>query len=305
MEIPEKYSIIQIANDALDDLEQIGTKTKYWYEDEKKLFKKGRSGTGENWSEKVASELANLLQLPHVHYDFACCKNELGVVSNNFVPKKGRLVHGNELLAQIDKTYPVSQCHKEPYTISTVISAIQQESAKVPLSSPPLKDIDSAVDVFVGYLLLDAWIGNQDRHDQNWGLIYIEENSEVYLTPTFDHASSLGRNENDQRRKQLLESTDNKRNIENYVKRARSPFYNCNKPPKRLKTIDAFIKAATLRPKAGMIWLNQLDQTQDIDLTNIMHRIPNELISKESIDFAVKMLNLNKKRLLKQRGILQ
>ena len=302
----EPYPILQIPKDAHDISEPLGTKPKFWYENEKYLFKIGRKGTGENWAEIVASEFANLLKLPCIKYEFASCEGEMGVTCSNFVPAGGRLVHGNELLAQIDETYPISRFYGvKPYTITAVMNAIEQEKAEVPLLSNPLKGIESGADVFIGYLLSDAWIANQDRHDQNWGIIYIEGKSSAYLTPTFDHASSLGRNESDVRRKELLESKDIRRNIENYIQKAKSPFYNCNEPPKRLKTIDAFFEAALINPKAALKWLNQLSNVRDIDMVDIMYRVPKSEISKESIDFAVAILKLNKKRLLELQGGLK
>jgi hypothetical protein len=41
----------------------------------------------------------------------------------------------------------------------------------LPINGIPPEGIQKAVDVFVGYLLLDAWIGNGDRHHENWGIV--------------------------------------------------------------------------------------------------------------------------------------
>ena len=45
---------------------------------------------------------------------------------------------------------------------------------------------------FVGYVLLDAWIANQDRHHENWGAL--RHGDELRLAPTFDHGASLVNN---------------------------------------------------------------------------------------------------------------
>ena len=68
-------------------LEQLGTKEKFWYYDEndiEHLFKIGRSNTGENWSEKVAGELAELLGISAIHYEFATFKDKEGVIDLKF-----------------------------------------------------------------------------------------------------------------------------------------------------------------------------------------------------------------------------
>jgi len=62
------FDIHEVAKHASTQLEQLGTKAKFWYRDvsgNSMLFKQGRPGTGENWAEKVSCEICNLLKLPH------------------------------------------------------------------------------------------------------------------------------------------------------------------------------------------------------------------------------------------------
>ena len=35
----------------------------------------------------------------------------------------------------------------------------------------PISKELSALDLFICYLMLDAWIGNTDRHAENWGIV--------------------------------------------------------------------------------------------------------------------------------------
>jgi hypothetical protein len=48
---------------------------------------------------------------------------------------------------------------------------------------------------FAEYVVLDAIIGNTDRHHENWGVLrrHLGTRWVSRLAPTFDHASSLGR----------------------------------------------------------------------------------------------------------------
>ncbi|MEG3898961.1 MULTISPECIES: hypothetical protein [unclassified Microcoleus] len=45
--------------------------------------------------------------------------------------------------------------------------------------------------------MLDAWIGNTDRHHENWGFVEVRASKTpqviAHLAPTYDYASSLGR----------------------------------------------------------------------------------------------------------------
>jgi len=52
------YRIIEVPAEAADSTEQLGSKPKFWFLDpsgQRFLFKQGRSGTGENWAEKVSA----------------------------------------------------------------------------------------------------------------------------------------------------------------------------------------------------------------------------------------------------------
>jgi hypothetical protein len=157
--------------------------------------------------------------------------------------------------------------------------------------------VQSALDVFVGYLMLDAWIANQDRHHENWGFI-VSPQRIVHLAPTFDHASSLGWNETDKTRIQRLTTKDKRRGMDRYVERALSAFFSSPASSKPMPTLDVFSEAARLRPPAAKGWLDRLAEISQNDITRIFDQIPAARISDAGRHFAMKMLELNQKRLL-------
>ena len=54
--------------------------------------------------------------------------------------------------------------------------------------------IESALEVFVGYVMLDAWISNQDRHHENWGALGRQRGpSCAYIRPRRGAGSELAR----------------------------------------------------------------------------------------------------------------
>ncbi len=300
------YPIITVPDDAGDILEQLGTKPKFWFGDvssNRYLFKLNRSegedATGEDWSEKVVSELCELLGLPHAQYEFAIWKSQHGVVSRRFAPAGGRLVAGNEILVQLDKAYPKERFYRvRQHTLRLVLAIIKQKAIQTPLGWKPFGNIGSALDVFVGYLLLDAWVANQDRHHENWGFIVSPERT-IHLAPTFDHASSLGWNERDSTRLQRLATRDMRRGVEQYIEKALSAFFSSPTSSKPMTTLDVFSEAARLNPRAGKAWLERLTEISENDVTKIFDQIPNDRISDTARRFAMKMLELNQKRLLK------
>ena len=162
-----KFPIILVSQEAyqLSSQEMMGSKYKFWFEHEELglcLYKQARENIGEDWAEKVASQLCELLGLPHAIYELAeTWEGNRGVVSPYFLPKGGTLVHGNELLTPIVPNYPTSGTYKvTQHTIDIVLNVISNERVNLPIGWTAPNGIQRAVEVFVGYLLLDVWIGN-------------------------------------------------------------------------------------------------------------------------------------------------
>lgn len=300
------YEVLQVPDDVADLTEQLGTKPKFWFirEGEDWLFKESRPGTGEDWSEKIAAELASLLQLPHADYELAVWRGRRGVVTPKFVPEGGRLVHGNELIARVIEDYPRSQFFRvSQHTLDIVLAFVNSAVVKTPLEFPEEPEISTGGDVFLGYLMLDTWIANQDRHHENWALVRTESGN-VHLAPSYDHASSLGRNESDEKRRSRLESKDPQYCMDAYVRRARSALYGEADDEKALSTIEAFRRAAELRPSAALAWLDRLSHVETASVTSLFQNVPGSLISDAAIEFASSILSLNRERLLDLRESL-
>jgi hypothetical protein len=300
------YPLIIVPDDAADLIEQLGSRPKIWYHNEQSvrcLYKEVRVTTGEDWSEKAASELCSLLELPHAHYDFATWKGTRGVVTPTIVPAGGRLVHGNELLVKIVPEYPGAKSFRvRQHTLNIVLTILRAANVLVPTGWAATAPINSGAAVFVGYLMLDALIGNTDRHHENWSLVVSPEMS-VQLAPTYDHASSLGRNESDENRRSRLSTRDEGWSINRYVERTGSAFYP-QTGDRPLTTYQAFAEAAKILPRAGKAWLQRLEAVPLTAMTAIFEQIPRELISQPAVEFGQKMLELNRERLLALKGSL-
>jgi hypothetical protein len=299
------YQIIKVPDHAAHLPEQLGTKPKFWFQGENSvnyLFKEGRPNTGDDWSEKVASELCDFLGLPHAVYKLAVWRGRRGVICPSFVPEGGRLVHGNELLAEVVAEYPARQFFRvHQHTLRSVLAIIEDETVRVPIGWERLPGVLLAIDVFTGYLMLDAWIANQDRHHENWSLVVSPEPA-VHLAPTYDHASSLGSNETDKNRRDRLTTRDRGRLMERYVERAQSAFFSSPSHSKPMSTLDAFRYAGSERPAAARAWLESLAKLSWQDVQMVFELIPCSLISDVAIEFALGMLDLNRQRLLALRG---
>lgn len=296
------YRVITVPDDAADLTEQLGTKPKFWFQsarfNDDCLFKEGRSNSGDDWSEKVASELCSLLGLPHAGYDFAIWKGREGVVTPSFVPAGGRLVLGNEVLAQVVSEYPGRSFYSvRQHTLRLVLAVVRSNIIEPPIAWTSFNGVHSAIDVFIGYLMLDAWIANQDRHHENWGFVVSPEGI-VHLAPSYDHASSLGSNETDNNRRDRLTTRDKGRSMESYVERATSPFFALPSNRKPMPTLTAFSDAAKTRPAAARSWLDRLNAVSSRDTVFVFDEVPPDRICGTAVDFAQRMLELNRQRLL-------
>lgn len=296
------YPIFPVGEEAPAQLEQLGTKTKFWYrdgDDRRMMFKEGRPGTGENWAEKVCCEVCRLLDIPHAEYDLAAWKDgRMGVITPSFVPKGGRLVLGNELLSRIYEDYDQTKRFRaRQHTVRGAMAFASLPVVGFPLGWEPPPLMKDAAGVFVGYLMLDALVGNQDRHHENWGLV-VPSNDGVFFAPTFDHASSLGRNESDETRTERLSTKDKGRGMETYVRRAKSAFYATSSATKPLATLDAFREAARIRPEAAGYWVSRLAGVEIADYREILAEVPDRVITEPAREFAVRMMEINSNRII-------
>ena len=302
-----EYPILAVSEvDTLRD-EQMGSKRKFWFLSSENhslwLFKYSREGTGEDWAEKIASELAALLCLPHARVELAMCRQRRGSISQDFTDNKskGELVHGNELLVDIDTQYPLYERYRvSQHTVSNIARALSQDFV-MPLTIDffPGRRCD-AKGVFLGYLLLDALIGNTDRHHENWALLAKSHAGKrvAQLAPTFDHASSLGRELTDERVSAcLVDSRDkNALTVEKYAERAKSAIYADN--GKKLSPLEAFAAFHSHGGTAGSIWLDKLSRTSDHMMQIVVERVPTSVLGPKRREFVGRFLRHNRSRLL-------
>jgi hypothetical protein len=301
------YRVIDVDEYQAASTEQLGSKEKFWFSDRnlgKCLFKLTRPTTGEDWSEKIAEECAVLLELPCAHYELAKSQRGRGVVTPTFVPHRGTLIHGNELLLDLVPGYPqgVGNYRVSQHTIDLVFDTLDDATLQLPVSWQPVAGITRPVEVFVGYLMLDALIGNTDRHHENWGLIDVFDPAtdiqSRHLAPTYDHASSLGRNESEEKLSRRLNSKDRGFTVQKYAEKCRSSFFLKEDDHRPLTTFEAFRHAAVKQPKAAQVWLSQLTRMTEGELARMFSEIPVEHISSSASQFAQAIIRFNKGRLL-------
>ena len=298
------YEQVKIIDGEAEFLEPVGSKRKFWYANRSMLFKEIRPDTGEDWAEVIAGAVAELLGLPHAIYKLALIEASsgtvFGVATQNFCAPNFDLVLGNELVLQEDPHYPGQPTAKyrvAAHTVDRVLNAITSRGLLLPLEWPGQSGIDTASYLFVGYLLLDALVGNTDRHHENWGAVSTR-GRRLFLAPTFDHASSLGCHITDRERARRLSTADKGYAVEAYATKARSALYENESASRPLTTAEAFFAAADRQGSSCKLWLDRLRNIPEQSLANIVEGIPEERMSKHAVEFAKRMIRCNRSRLL-------
>jgi hypothetical protein len=312
-EIDRMFPIRQVDQTQSEDIEYLGTKRKFWFtvNGQRYLFKAEERGTGEDWAEKVCCELARRLGLPHVEYELAHEYEgkrpiQPGVICPTFVPRPLVLILGNQLLYNFDPQYPVSDEAKygvSAHTIEAVAGVLRSLRPPAPewMRNAPA-GITTALGVFIGYVMLDAWVANQDRHHQNWGAIHDGGTPQLAptllrLAPTYDHGASLARNLTDEERKSRLHARQKSRSVEYFAGRARSGFYRAKLDRKTLPTLEVFQHFGRLEPEAAKIWLAKLGEIGSADVDAILAEVPPQRMSPITRQFTLSLLCINQRRL--------
>lgn len=297
------FSVVDLGIDVRRELnEQLGSKPKFWFrhsDGKRWLFKYARPQTGEHWAEKVAAEIASALGLPHALVELARVDGAWGAMVCDFTDEgEQALVHGNELLTELDPKYPSADTyHVRAHTVTAVQVVLGQTSMNIPRGLQAPCSL-SAFEAFVGYLMLDALVGNTDRHHENWGiLISSSRPGHAELAPTYDHASSLGRELTDEVRDRKYGALAGAAAVARYCSKARSALFLAPEARAPLSPVAAFRAAAHLAPRAGQFWLQRLRACQNA-LESCVEAVPSAAISPGARRFCLQLLGNGAKTLL-------
>lgn len=306
------YAIWDVTDWPIASEETLGSKAKDWLrrpgtKDELWLWKATEASRGDDWAEKVAEQLAALLHLPHARYELARRGPERGVISRDVRHGLGALVPGNELLWKADPSYPKEKDRRvSQHTVARVMERIRALEVAPPWEHKHWYGFTGAV--LAGYLMFDAWISNQDRHHENWGVIVWREAGvpgrpddtielAPSLAPSFDHASSLGQYESDERRHMRLTKKD-RGHLTVWATKAQSHFYRTEADPGPLTTFHAFFEARSMYPDPCSEWIERLRSVSSADVEAILTAVPEPLLSPTGRQFALRLLEFNRSFLL-------
>ena len=293
------FPVIEVSSASIERPEQLGSKEKFWFRGEdgdRFLFKKAREHTGEAFSEKVAAEIALLFQIPHAQVEFARHERIIGTASRNFV-RAGQqsLIHGNELLSQVVKGYEKEKWQKNSEhtfdRIRRVFAEFHAGTLMVPRNWEPPFESMTPPKVLAGYLVFDALIGNVDRHHENWAVlenVRSESGERVFeVSPTFDHASSLGRELLADRKQRVLDSAGG---MSKYLWDGRSPIYAREDDTRGLPPLGVVRLGIDGFREEFEPWLDLAQNTEEVQIRAVLEQVPEEAASRLERDFALALI---------------
>lgn len=283
--MPENYGVILVNLEpafAPESIESLGSKEKFWFQlpdaagGTDWLFKYPRPDTGEHWAEKIAAEVAGLLGISCARVELADCQGRRGSVSKSFTTAGKGLVHGNELLEILLGDYdPEKRYHQSRHTLGNVLETLADYGPDCRRQ-------------FADYLLLDALIGNTDRHHENWGWLIdlATADGAGELAPSFDHAASLGRELVAVRRDRIL--AENR--VGAYAERGRGGIYWSEQDSRSPSPLELLRRAVAAYPQFFRPGLAKLSTLDAGNILAIVSRIPTDWMSAPQRDFAVALM---------------
>lgn len=203
--------------------------------------------------------------------ELCVANNELGIISLKFHGDDEVLTHGSELMQGLQPDYDPH--NHAIHTIDLALAALDEVSC------------DTLRVEFIRMLAFDAWIGNGDRHQENWGVI--SAGGQISrLAPAYDMAACLGSGLVDATVRQTLDSNAK---LEKFVHECPSGFgdgLQVVKMPKlaaQLRSLDEWRTGAAA-------WLDDFRRAERF-AQRYMEGIPRALLSHDRKRFASEMLS--------------
>ena len=164
---------------------------------------------------------------------------------------------------------------------------------------PPELELPSglrAFDVFAGYMVLDAWIANRDRHDENWSILLTPPGSEFArcLCGSYDQAGGLGFNVRPAERHRRLASPQG---VLSWVRKGTAHRFEHSTEEGPVTLVEHAMAALALAgPETRPFWLDRLAKVTHDTVVDLLSRVPN--LSDDCRNFAIEILRINRERLL-------
>ena len=300
------------------------------------LLKFPRPNTGEHWAEKIAAEVGKLIGVECAPVELANCDGDLVTICESFDPDnwyelyeyvvdekemmddeylvpddvvcgtdvegidiEGSIfIPGSEILAsKIDgyDTSPEVRFRQRDHNVRNIIEAVKETISGE--DDQPRQDLTDVLTSLASYALLDALIGNMDRHHENWMIKDEISNGlrRFSAAPSFDHASSLGRELENERRIRILDSGG----ILSYLMRGHGGVFAEGERKRAPSPLETARYVSQHWPTYTQPALQRIRETPDSEFRTVIDRVPAEFMGDIAKEFAYQIIVTSKAELLK------
>ena len=278
----ESYKILQCNKDFVftNEINNKGSRKKRTVIDinnrKKAIFKYQMYECSESCSEKISYEIAKVLNYECAEIELAKDeKGDLGILNYLFVDKNNNNQEHIDIISYINKK---SESRKEFYTIDNIKKCLDE------INSNLFYD-------FLKIMVFDALIGEQDRHEENWGVIVTE--GKYKISPLYDNGCSLLREFYSEKNAQKYYSGE--KDFDAFIKRSKTLIYKDS--VSKYKHFELIRKLYFDYPEKIREEINNLKKLTNEKIDNIVNKIPIGLITKEHKEYI-------KKYIKKRRDIL-
>ena len=243
---------------------------------------------GEDWAEKIAAELASAVGLPAATVQMAVRDSVPGCVSRDVKPAADwEMQNGAVPLGKVVHNFSVKARDRTGYNLANVASVLS--SAGVPPGCA-LPRWMNGFDLFCGFLIFDAYVANQDRHEENWSVLRDPAGS-LMLAPSYDHGSALAFNLLDPKREKILAGSPD---LRQWVGKASALRFEGGR---HTSLVDhAFDALQQANPQTGRFWKDRIKSIDDSTVEAIIAATPE--MSALARTFSLRLLVINRERLL-------
>ncbi len=220
-----------------------------------------------------------MLGLPTHHAELAQFEGQEGCAVRSFLAEYEVLVHGNEVLAGTIEGYDKDKMRGQAdHNFENIVAALERWF-------PNERRREVASSRIVGYLVLDALVGNTDRHHENWGILLKPTQRDreglplgfgIEIAPTFDHGSSLGRELLDERRRMIL---DDEAGLRRYIRKARGGVFRDTEARRGMSPLAVVELIAERYPDFFQPWKARVDRLSLDTFREIVRRVPGDWMS--------------------------
>jgi hypothetical protein len=249
------------------------------------------------WSEIIAFKIGRLMHLnvPPAFVAFNEKKGEPGSLIEWFIGYESqveeRYTYGGDHLQAIIEGYDREKGRQ--HNLMSVICYSRILAQKKILSH-------SWKDYWGLCLCFDALIGNTDRHQENWGVLWNDENSSARLTPFFDNGTSLG---HELFPDKFIKCLSDEHMLSAYVRRGQHHMKWNITDSKRMPLIEGVYQYCKKYPDIIPLLLDRLNWKEDelhrllIELTTFNIESP---LTVERAEFIYKLTCFRRRLLFKQ-----